>query len=169
MTHGAVPSEHRVPGSHWHTDLDEGIDRHDGHVGLGFGVIHQVEVDEFLQLRVARLHTVNDVREEGAANNKREKARCSPSRISINKTNTGMLFLYGLFCVLDTLRSDSLSNVQFVAPLTASFFQNVDTDKMPVLCRFLKFRVCWCLLEMPYLKFRIYYRSPRSWESEMKE
>ena len=88
----AVPSERRARGSHRHTDLDECINRHDGHVGLGFGVIHQVEVDEFLQFRVARLHTVNDVREEGAANNKREKARCSPSRISINKTTTDMLF-----------------------------------------------------------------------------
>ena len=88
-----IPSERRTRGSHWHTDLDEGINRHDGHVGLGFGVIHQVEVDKFLQFRVARLHTVNDVREEGAANNKREKARCSPSRISINKPTTGILFL----------------------------------------------------------------------------
>ena len=108
VAQGGVPSERRARGSHWHTDLDEGIDRHDGHVGLGFGVIHQVEVDEFLQLRVAGLHTVNDVREEGAANNKREKARCSPSRISINKTNTGMLLKSKVlcFCLLNILGGD---------------------------------------------------------------
>ena len=30
--------------------LDEGVDRHDGHVRLGLGVVHQVQVHKLLQL-----------------------------------------------------------------------------------------------------------------------
>ncbi len=51
------------------TDLDERIDSHDGHVGLSFGVVHQVEIHKLLELRVAGLHAVDDIREEGAATN----------------------------------------------------------------------------------------------------
>ena len=43
--------------------LDKRVDGHDGHVGLALGVVHQVEVDELLELQIIRLHAVDDVRE----------------------------------------------------------------------------------------------------------
>ncbi len=35
--------------------LDEGVDGHDGHLRLGLGVVHQVEVHQLLQLQVVSL------------------------------------------------------------------------------------------------------------------
>ena len=52
------------------TYLNERIDSHDGHVGLTFSIVHQIEINEFLQLQVVRLHTVHHVGEEGAASKK---------------------------------------------------------------------------------------------------
>jgi hypothetical protein len=46
--------------------LDEGVDGHDGKVGLRLGVVHEVQIDELLELEVIRLHAVDDVGEEGA-------------------------------------------------------------------------------------------------------
>ena len=48
-------------------DLDEGVDGHDGHVRLTLGVVHEVEIDELLQLQVVGLHAVDDVREQRTA------------------------------------------------------------------------------------------------------
>jgi len=45
--------------------LDESVDRHDGHVRLRLGVVHQVEVDELLELQVVCLHAVDHVGKEG--------------------------------------------------------------------------------------------------------
>ncbi len=44
----------------------ERVHRHDGHVRLRLRVVHQVEVDQLLELEVVRLHAVHHVREEGA-------------------------------------------------------------------------------------------------------
>lgn len=44
--------------------LNERVDGHDGHIGLRLGVVHQVQIDQLLQLEVVRLHAVDDVREE---------------------------------------------------------------------------------------------------------
>lgn len=44
--------------------LNERVDGHDGHIGLRLGVVHQVQIDQLLQLEIVRLHAVDDVREE---------------------------------------------------------------------------------------------------------
>ena len=49
--------------------LDECVDCHNGHVGLTLGIVHEVEVDKFLQLQILSLHTVDHVREQGAETN----------------------------------------------------------------------------------------------------
>jgi hypothetical protein len=46
------------------SNLDEGVDGHDGEVRLCFGVVDAVQVHELLQLQVVRLHAVHHVREE---------------------------------------------------------------------------------------------------------
>lgn len=46
------------------THLHERVDSHDGHVGLGLCVVHQVQIDELLELQVVGLHTVDDIWEE---------------------------------------------------------------------------------------------------------
>jgi len=49
------------------TDLNKCVDSHDSHVGLTLCIVHQVEVDEFLQLQVISLHAVDNVREQSTA------------------------------------------------------------------------------------------------------
>lgn len=44
--------------------LDEGVDGKEGELRLGLGVVDKVEVHEFLELDVPRLHAVEDVGEE---------------------------------------------------------------------------------------------------------
>lgn len=44
--------------------LNERVDGHDGHIGLRFGVVHQIQIDQLLELQVVRLHAVDDVRKE---------------------------------------------------------------------------------------------------------
>ena len=46
--------------------LDERVDGHDGKIGLTLGIVHQVEVDELLQLQIVRLHAVDNVGKESA-------------------------------------------------------------------------------------------------------
>lgn len=41
--------------------LHEAVDSHDGHVRLALGVVHQVEIDQLLELQVIGLHAVNHV------------------------------------------------------------------------------------------------------------
>ena len=48
------------------TVLGEGVDGQDGEVRLRLGIVHKVEVDQLLQLKVVCLHTVDHVRKEGA-------------------------------------------------------------------------------------------------------
>lgn len=43
------------------TNLNECIDRHDCHIGLRFCIVHQIQVNQFFQLQIIRLHTVNDI------------------------------------------------------------------------------------------------------------
>lgn len=47
--------------------LHKAVDSHDGHVWLAFGIVHQVQVDQLLQLQVVSLHAVDNVREQRAA------------------------------------------------------------------------------------------------------
>ena len=49
------------------THLGKGVDGKDGQVGLGLGVVHEVKVDQFLQLQVVGLHAVHHVGKQGAA------------------------------------------------------------------------------------------------------
>lgn len=44
--------------------LYKGVNSHDSHVWLTLGIVHQVEVDQFFQFQVIRLHAVDDVREQ---------------------------------------------------------------------------------------------------------
>lgn len=45
-------------------NLDEGVDGHDGHVRLGLCIVHQIEIHQLLQLKIVRLHAVDDVRKQ---------------------------------------------------------------------------------------------------------
>lgn len=47
------------------THLDEGVDSHDGHVWLRLCIVHEVQVNQLLQLEVVGLHAVDDIWEEG--------------------------------------------------------------------------------------------------------
>jgi hypothetical protein len=47
------------------THLDERVDGHNRHVRLRLGVVHQVQVDQLLQLQIVGLHAVDHVREQG--------------------------------------------------------------------------------------------------------
>lgn len=74
-------------------NLDEGVDGHDGHVGLALGVVHQVEVDQLLQLQVVRLHAVHHVREQRAAQRQDGRlshvpTQCALVRDTLNGANT---------------------------------------------------------------------------------
>ena len=44
--------------------LDEGVDGQEGELGLGLGVVDQIQVDQFFQFDVAGLDAVEDVGEE---------------------------------------------------------------------------------------------------------
>jgi len=44
--------------------LNERVDCHDGHVGLGLCVVHQIQIDEFLELQIVGLHAINNIRKE---------------------------------------------------------------------------------------------------------
>ena len=47
------------------TVLNKCVDSHDdGHVGLRLSIVHQIQVDQLLQLQVVCLHAVDHVREE---------------------------------------------------------------------------------------------------------
>lgn len=46
--------------------LDEAVDGHDGHVWLALSIVHQVEVDQLLQLQIVCLHAVHHIREQRA-------------------------------------------------------------------------------------------------------
>merc|ERR1719452_276143 len=47
------------------TILDECVDCHNGHVRLGLGIVHKVEIHQLLQLQVVSLHAVDHVWKEG--------------------------------------------------------------------------------------------------------
>lgn len=47
------------------TNLNKSVDRHNGHIRLRFGIVHQIQIDQFLQFQVVRLHAVDDIREKG--------------------------------------------------------------------------------------------------------
>lgn len=46
--------------------LHKAVDSHNGHVWLTFGVVHQVQIHQLLQLQVVSLHTVHNIRKERA-------------------------------------------------------------------------------------------------------
>lgn len=46
--------------------LGKGVHSEDGQVRLRLGVVHQIQVDQFLQLQAVRLHTVDHVWEQRA-------------------------------------------------------------------------------------------------------
>ena len=48
------------------SNLGEGVDSQNGQVRLRLGVVHQVQVDQLLELQVVCLHAVDHIREEGA-------------------------------------------------------------------------------------------------------
>ena len=58
------PSIPATPLSPPPTHLDERVDGHDRQVGVGLGVVDEVEVDELLHLDVVGAHAVDDVWEE---------------------------------------------------------------------------------------------------------
>lgn len=45
--------------------LDECVDRHDRHVRLTLGIVHQIQVYKLFQFQVIRLHAIYNVREKG--------------------------------------------------------------------------------------------------------
>lgn len=47
-----------------HTHIHKCIDGHDSEVWLTLGVVHQVQIDEFLQFKVICLHTVHHIWEQ---------------------------------------------------------------------------------------------------------
>ena len=47
--------------THTRAHLDKGVDRHDREVGLGLGVVDEVEVHQLFELHVLGLHAVDDV------------------------------------------------------------------------------------------------------------
>ena len=51
--------------------LGESVHGKDGQVWLRLGVVHEIEVDELLQLQVVRLHTVHHVRKQRAGGEER--------------------------------------------------------------------------------------------------
>jgi len=54
------------------THLGEGVDSEYGEVGLRLGVVHEVEVDQFLELQVVSLHAVHHIGEQGAGETRSE-------------------------------------------------------------------------------------------------
>lgn len=46
--------------------LHKAVDSHNGHVWLAFGVVHQVQIHQLLQLQVVSLHAVHNIRKERA-------------------------------------------------------------------------------------------------------
>lgn len=46
--------------------LHKAVDGHNGHIWLTFGIVHQVQVDQLLQLQVVGLHAVHNIRKERA-------------------------------------------------------------------------------------------------------
>lgn len=59
--------------------LHKAVDCHDGHVRLALGVVHEVQVDQLLQLQVISLHAVHYIREQGAGGGEKEGHRVGPS------------------------------------------------------------------------------------------
>jgi len=45
--------------------FDKCVDGHDRHVGLTLGVVHQIQIDKLLELKIVRLHAIYDVRKQG--------------------------------------------------------------------------------------------------------
>ena len=48
------------------TRLHEGVDAHNGQVGLRLGIVYQIQIHQLLELQVVGLHAVDDVREQHA-------------------------------------------------------------------------------------------------------
>lgn len=46
------------------TNLDESVHSHNSHVRLWFSVVHQIQVNQFLQLQIVSLHTVDNIWKE---------------------------------------------------------------------------------------------------------
>lgn len=46
------------------TYLDKSVNSHDGHIWLRLGIVHQIQVNQLLQLKIVRLHTVDNIGEQ---------------------------------------------------------------------------------------------------------
>lgn len=46
------------------TNLNKSVDGHDSHVWLRFSIVHEIQVDQFLQLQVICLHAVYYIGEQ---------------------------------------------------------------------------------------------------------
>lgn len=49
------------------SNLNECIDSHDSQIWLTLGIVHEIKIDELLQLNVIGLHAIHDIREERTA------------------------------------------------------------------------------------------------------
>lgn len=82
------------------TYLYESVHRHNGHVRLGFCVIHQIQIDELLQFEVVGLHAVDYVWEQRGyifANGHRSDNLRIKSLTSFRREVLCTHLFYGLF------------------------------------------------------------------------
>lgn len=49
------------------TDLNKRVDSHDSHVRLTLSIVHEVQINKFLQLQIISLHAVDDIRKQSTA------------------------------------------------------------------------------------------------------
>ena len=52
--------------------LGEGVNSEDGQIGLRLGVVHEIEVDQLLQLKVVGLHAIHHIRKQRANTGRKE-------------------------------------------------------------------------------------------------
>lgn len=53
------------PNFNSNSHLDKAVNGHDGHVRLTLGIVHKVQVNQFLQLQVISLHAVYHIWKQG--------------------------------------------------------------------------------------------------------
>lgn len=69
--------------------LDKAVDSHDGHIRLALGVVHQVEVNQLLQLQVVCLHAVHYIWEQRTEKqNDLVRSQCEASKLPFTSRAT---------------------------------------------------------------------------------
>ena len=53
-------------------DLGKSVDCQNGQIWLRFSIIHEIQVNQFLKLQIVRLHTIDDIRKQGAVEGERD-------------------------------------------------------------------------------------------------